>query len=112
MPLKSGSSNKTISSNIATERHAGKPEKQAVAIAESNARRHPTRHSRGDGSTAPLPSNYKPRLDHNSPEAPKSPGPEVAKKANLPAGSRSYDEMGPAQMAGKAGKGQVKPLSN
>jgi hypothetical protein len=39
MPLLKGSSQKTISKNIATERHAGKPEKQAIAIAESEARR-------------------------------------------------------------------------
>lgn len=37
MPLKSGSSKKTVSSNIATERRAGKPEKQAVAIAMKKA---------------------------------------------------------------------------
>jgi hypothetical protein len=37
MPLESGSSQKVISHNIATERNAGKPEKQAVAIAFSKA---------------------------------------------------------------------------
>jgi len=37
MPLKKGSSEKTISQNIKTERAAGKPERVAVAIAENNA---------------------------------------------------------------------------
>lgn len=37
MPLKKGSGKKVISSNIRTEMRAGKPQRQAIAIAMSKA---------------------------------------------------------------------------
>jgi hypothetical protein len=37
MPLKKGRSQAVISSNIRTEMHAGKPQKQAIAIAMRKA---------------------------------------------------------------------------
>lgn len=37
MPLRKGSSKAAISANIRTEMHAGKPQKQAIAIAMSMA---------------------------------------------------------------------------
>ncbi len=38
MPLKSGTSKKTISSNVSTEMHHGKPKAQAVAISLNKAK--------------------------------------------------------------------------
>ncbi len=53
MPLTKGKSKKVISKNIATEMHAGKPQKQAIAIAMSKAgMSKKKRRSTSDGSLA------------------------------------------------------------
>jgi hypothetical protein len=39
MPLRKGSSKKVISANIRSEMRAGKPQKQAIAIAMSKAKK-------------------------------------------------------------------------
>ncbi len=39
MPLKSGKSDAVVSANIKTEMHAGRPQKQAIAIAMRKAGR-------------------------------------------------------------------------
>jgi hypothetical protein len=46
MPLKEGYSKKTVSDNIRTEVHAGKSQKQAVAIALEKARQSKRKHGR------------------------------------------------------------------
>jgi len=54
MPLKQGSSKETVSQNIRTEIAAGKPQKQAVAIALSTARK-------SSGLSKLRPGQYKPQ---------------------------------------------------
>lgn len=49
MPLRKGSSDKTISKNVATLRREGRPVKQAVAIAYSMARKGKRRKKREQG---------------------------------------------------------------
>lgn len=50
MPLKSGKSKEVISQNIRTEIKHGKPQKQAVAIALTNARNNAIRKRLGANS--------------------------------------------------------------
>lgn len=46
MPLKKGKSKKTVSSNISELRHSGYPQKQAIAIAMSTARKSKKKHKK------------------------------------------------------------------
>jgi hypothetical protein len=47
MPLKTGKSKKTFSYNVKAEMDAGKPQKQAVAIAYSQARKSKRKRANG-----------------------------------------------------------------
>ena len=69
MPLVQGSSRKAISDNIRTEMGAGKPQKQAVAIALDVARR-VKRASGGAVHTGPIKSAVGGRTDHHPMEVP------------------------------------------
>src|SRR5205085_2555487 len=56
MPLQSGSGKKAVSANIKTEMAAGKPQKQAVAIALATARKGHSPDRYDDIGTGPIPA--------------------------------------------------------
>lgn len=55
MPLKQGYSQKTISRNISTEVRAGRPQKQAIAMALSTARRSAQKAGKGAAARRLMP---------------------------------------------------------
>ena len=65
MPLKKGSSKKTISSNIKKEMQTGKPRRQAIAIALNTAK--PKKAAKGGSIKAKKPARIVKKRDGNRP---------------------------------------------
>ena len=65
MPLKKGSGKKTISSNIKTEMRAGKPRRQAIAIALNTAKT--KKAAKGCSIKSPKPARIVKKRDGNRP---------------------------------------------
>lgn len=92
MPLQHGSSQKVISNNIRTEMHSGKPQRQAIAIAETEAK------GRAFGGVAPQMMNpggimsqasqsVMPQMQNNAPPMGVMPSAPLPSGLQNPAGS-------------------------
>ena len=93
MPLLKGKSQAVISKNIATERHHGKPEKQAIAIAENTARS-----SDGARELTPIEDGAAPKPKYKV-------GQEVYITQAIPGAAGHKGEKASVQEVFKAGKG-------
>ena len=103
MPLKKGSSDKTVSSNISELVHSGRPQKQAIAIALNTARDSVRKKRAGGGQTTMMqkaPAAIKP---HKGPIH----SPVAGRTDHLPMHVKSGSYVIPADIISSMGEGNT-----
>lgn len=98
MPLKKGSSQKTVSSNISELMHSGRPQKQAIAIALETARR-TARSKRAAGGETQTGAGYFSGVPNKKPPEIKMPSAPMTPRVQPPASPKIKSHVGAIRSA-------------